>query len=298
VAADADRIQLDVELEAASAYLMLREERQMVAILAEQKSLADEVVTAANARYGAGKGAQSEVLRAETEAARLKAEVAAKTAEVQAATAMFNTSIGRPPDVAVPDLAGAPSADPASQDAVVASALDGRPELRAGRSEIERARSEVSVMEDMYKPMGMVQTGLAYTMTDKYGWMLMIGISIPIWRGKLRAGVNEARAMTDMAEQDLVAMRRMVTGDAVAARDRVIAARARWIALRDDVVPRAKAAMKPALADYAAGQIPLVSVLETASALWSAQMDLVTAERELGQAWARLDRATAKGGLP
>ena len=296
VAANADRVRLDVELEAASAYLMLREERQMVAILAEQKTLADEVVTAATARYGAGKGAQSEVLRAETEAARLKGEIAAKTAEIDAATAMLNTSIGRPPDASVPDLADTPSADPPSQDAVVRTALDARPELRAGRAEIDRARSEISVMDDMYKPMGMIETGPAYTMFDRYGWMVMVGISIPIWRGKLRAGVNEAKAMSDMAEQDLVAMKRMVIGDAVAARDRVIAARARWVALRDDVVPRAKAALKPALADYSAGQIPLVSVLETATALWSSQMELVTAERELGLAWARLERATAQTG--
>ena len=54
--------------------------------------------------------------------------------------------------------------------------------------------------------------------------------------------------------------------------------------------------MKPALADYSAGQIPLVSVHETATALWPTQMELVTAERELGQAWARLERATAQTG--
>ena len=297
-AAAADRVRLDVELEAASAFLMLREQRQMVTILTEQKQLADEVVTAATARYGAGKGGQSEVLRAETEAARLQAEVTAKRAEVDAATAMLNTSIGRPPEALVPDLADVPTTEPPTQDAVVSAALATRPELRAGRAEIERAQADIAVMEDMYKPMGMVQTGPAYTMTDKYGWMLMVGISVPIWRGKLRAGVAEARAMSEMAEQDLVAMRRMVIGDAVAARQRVIAARVRWLALRDDVVPRAQAAMNPALAEYGAGQLALVSVLEAATALWAAQMDLVSAERELGQAWARLERATGKEGPP
>jgi len=123
-------------------------------------------------------------------------------------------------------------------------------------------------------------------------------VSIPLWRGKLRAGVAEAEAMADMADQDLVAMRRMVTGDALAARERVVAARARWLALRDQVVPRAKAAIEPTLSAYTTGQLPLVSVLEAAQALWSAQMDLVTSERELGVAWARLSRATANGGPP
>jgi len=296
VSAEADRVQLDVELEAASAFLMLREERQMVTILAEQKGLADDLVTASTARYGAGKGAQAEVLRAETEVARLGAEVKAKAAEVRAAEAMLNTSIGRPPGEPVPELAAPPTDEPPPQDKVVDGALERRPELRAGRAEIDRARADVSVMNDMYKPMAMVQTGPAFTMFDRYGWMVMVGISIPLWRDKLHAGVAEAEAMTDMAEQDLVAMRRMVVGDAVTARERVIAARTRWLALRDDVLPRAKDTIKAALADYAAGQLPLVSVLESATALWSAQMELVTAERELGQAWARLLRATAKEG--
>jgi outer membrane protein TolC len=128
--------------------------------------------------------------------------------------------------------------------------------------------------------------------------MLMVGVTIPVWRGKLRAGVGEANAMTEMAEQDLVAMRRMVEGDAVVARERVIAARARWLALRDQVVPRARAAIEPTLASYTSGQLPLVSVLEAAQALWSARMDLATAERRLGEAWARLSRATAKEGPP
>jgi outer membrane protein TolC len=296
--ADAERVQLDVELEAASAFVMLREERTMATIVAEQQALAQELVTAAIARYGAGKGTQAEVLRAETDVARLDGEVTARTAEVRAAEAMLNTAIGRDPDAVVPALAPATADEPPPQAATVTAALERRPELRAGRAEIDRTRAEVSVMKDMYRPMAMVQTGPSYTMTDGAGWMLMVGVTIPVWRGKLRAGVGEANAMTEMAEQDLVAMRRMVEGDAVVARERVIAARARWLALRDQVVPRARAAIEPTLASYTSGQLPLVSVLEAAQALWSARMDLATAERRLGEAWARLSRATAKEGPP
>lgn len=296
--ADADRVELDVELQATSAFLMLREERQMVIILGEQKALADQLVTAATARYGAGKGAQAEVLRAEIEVARLDGEVQAKLAEVRAAVAMFNTSIGRPPDVAVGALAPPSTDAPLAQAVIIDAALGRRPELRVGQAEIDRARAEVSIMNDMYKPMAMIQTGPAYTMTDGAGWMVMVGISVPLWRGKLRAGVVEAKAMTEMAEQDLVAMRRMVVGDAVVARERVIAVRARWIALRDQVVPRAKAAIEPTLAAYTTGQLPLVSVIEAEQTLWMAQMNLVAAERQLGESLARLSRATAKGGVP
>lgn len=93
-------------------------------------------------------------------------------------------------------------------------------------------------------------------------------------------------------------MKRMVTGDVVVARERVLAARARWLAFRDEVVPRARAAIEPTVSAYAAGLLPMVSVLEAAEALWSSQMELVAAERALGLAWARLSRATAQGAPP
>ncbi|MEO8703464.1 MAG: TolC family protein [Kofleriaceae bacterium] len=294
--AEAERVQLDVELEATTAFLMLREERQMSTFLAEQKALADQMVVASTARYGAGRGAQAEVLRAEIEVARLEGELHANAAEVRAAEAMLNTSVGRDPDVAVPALGPATTAEPPSSASVASLANERRPELRLGRAEIERARADIAVMNDMYKPMAMIQTGPSYTMIDGAGWMLMVGVSIPIWRGKLSAGVGEAEAMADMAAQDLVAMRRMVIGDAVVTRERAVAARARWLALRDQVVPRAQAAIEPTISAYATGQLPLVSVLEAAQTLWSAQMELAKAERELGLAWARLSRATANRG--
>jgi outer membrane protein TolC len=143
----------------------------------------------------------------------------------------------------------------------------------------------------MYLPMGMVRIGQASTMAEGRGAMLMAGVSIPLWRERLRAGVGEARAMEDMARADWQAMQRMIEGEAAAARNQVEAARTRFLAFRDEVVPRAQSAVTPALADYAAGQGSLTAVIEAAQALWSAQGELVMAETGLGLAWARLDRA-------
>jgi len=101
--------------------------------------------------------------------------------------------------------------------------------------------------------------------------------------------------MADMARADLEAMRRVVDGQAVAARAQVAASRERFLALRDQVVPRAQQAIDPTLAGYSSGQLPLVSVIEAAQTLWMAQGELIAAEATLGQAWARLRRAVAEG---
>jgi outer membrane protein, heavy metal efflux system len=289
--AESVRVVQDVQLDAARSFLMLRERREMARILDEQVALARQFVSAAAARYASGTGNQPEVLRAEVEVARLEGSNRAIRAEVDGGEAMLNASLGRPVDAVVPALATPVVREPPTWSEVRQVSLRLRPELEAGRAEIGRAQAEISAMGSMYWPMAMIRTGPAYTMTDKWGWMLTLGVSVPIWRGKLDAGVREAKAMADMARADLSAMTRMVEGDAATARHQVLAARERVLALRDDVLPRARQSMDPSIAAYASGTMPLVSVLDAAQALWSIEAELVSAELELGLAWARLHRA-------
>lgn len=294
--AEIDRVGLDVELDAAGAFWMLAEIRDAAKILENQRELAAQVVSAATARYATSSGPQADVLRAQLEIAKLDGEQRASAAEIRAAEAMLNASLARTPDAPIPELDAAlpDDAPPVAAD-VEATAGGGRPELRVGRAEIARSEAEVAVMEAMSTPMAMVRTGPSYTMSDGAGWMVMVGLTVPLWRDKLHAEVAEARSMADMARADLDAMRRMVTAQAAAARERVIAARERYLALRDSIVPRARDAMTATLAAYAANQLPLVGTLDAAQALWSAQRDLVMARAELGRAWARLCRATGEG---
>jgi outer membrane protein TolC len=285
------RITLDVGVEAANAYVMLQERRRTTALVSEQLAFARDVVSAANARYASGTAPQSDVLRAEVEVARLEAITRALVGEVRGAEAMLNTSLALDADTPVPPLAilSLPQAVPSWS--AIKTALVSRPELAAGRAEIARAAADVQVMRDMYKPMATIRTGPSYTMAEGGGWMGMVGVSLPIWRGKLKAGVAEAQAMRAMADADLRAMTRMIEGEAAVAVSQVQSARDRQNALNTDVLPRARMAIEPAVASYASGQLPLVSVIEAIQALWLVQSDLITADTQLGLAWARLGRA-------
>jgi outer membrane protein TolC len=289
--AEAGRTKLDVSIQSANAFLMLQERRRMSALVSEQIAFARDVVIAANSRYASGTAPQSDVLRAEVDVARLTALARALVGDVRGAEAMLNTSLALDPEGSVPDLEPPALTGPIPSWSVIKAALAPRPELAAGRAEIARAEAEVEVMRDMYHPMATIRTGPAYTMTEGRGWMAMVGVSLPIWRTKLRAGVAEAEAMRAMSVADLQAMTRMIEGDAAVAVTQLQSARDRQMALRDDVLPRARMAIDPALAGYGAGRLPLVSVIEAVQALWSVQSDLIAADTELGLAWARLGRA-------
>lgn len=289
--ADTRRTFLDVAVEAANGFLMLQERRRTAALVDEQLTFARDVVSAANARYASGTAPQSDVLRAEVEVARLEALAHALVSEVRGAEAMLNTTLALDATQPVPPLVPLVLAEPVPDWAGIKAALTERPEIEAARAAIVRGEAEVQVMRDMFRPMATIRTGPAYTMAEGRGWMAMVGVSLPVWRSKLEAGVAEAEAMRAMAEAELRAMTRMIEGDAAVAVNQVQAARARQSAIRTDVLPRARMAIEPAVAGYSSGQLPLVSVIEAVQALWLVQADLIAADTELGLAWARLGRA-------
>lgn len=283
---------LDVVLDAQRNFLMLHERRRMKGIIEEQISLARQLVSAAANRYASGAGVQADVLRSEVEVARLLAEQQSLVAQIRAAEVMLNVSLGRPAQATIPTLQYQPNrAEPATEANVLDRASSSRPELGVGAAEVERAKAEVEVMRSMYKPMAMVRIGQATTMAEGAGAMFMVGVSIPLWRGSLDAGVSEAQAMQRMADADLEAMQRMVLGEVLAAREKVNAVRAQLHALESEVLPRSLVATDSALAGYASGKGSLVAVIESARALWGVQAELIMVESSLGEAWARLNRA-------
>jgi cobalt-zinc-cadmium efflux system outer membrane protein len=289
--AETGRAGLDVGLQAATAFLMLQERQRTQALLLEQVGFARDVVAAANARYASGTAPQSDVLRAEVEVARLEALARSLVSEVRGAESMLATSLGLEADTILPSLQPVVVAQAPPPWPTLRAALVERPELTAVRAAITRAEADVQVMRDMYRPMATFRTGPSYTMTDGKGWMAMVGLSLPIWRGKLKAGVAEAQAMRVMSEAELRAMTRMFEGEAATAASQVQAWRDRQDALNTNVLPRARMAIAPAIAGYSAGQLPLVSVIEAVQALWTVQADVIVADIELGLAWVRLGRA-------
>lgn len=294
--ADLDRVRaglalaaLDARAEAASAFLMVWERRRTRELLDRQIASARDVVTAANARYAAAVAPQADVLMAEVEAARLTSARAAVDRRIRAAEVMLNTALALPVSAAVPPLVltGVPPL-PAAVAGRLASA---RPELGAARAAVRRADADIAVMKDMFRPMATVRTGPSYTMAAGSGLMVMAGVTIPLRRSALRAGVAEAEAMRAMAVAEADAMTRMVEGEAAAAVHEADAARVLVLAMRDDVLPRARAAVAPALSGYTAGQLPLASVIAAVQAVWDIEQELIEAEAAAGLAAIRAARA-------
>ncbi|UUZ48543.1 TolC family protein [Massilia sp. B-10] len=127
--------------------------------------------------------------------------------------------------------------------------------------------------------------------------MLMVGVSVPIWFGRLRAGVREADAMVSMAEADCEAMLRMIHGDVAASLASLRGAAPQLPRVSNRfAAARRTCGRLPAMTAYSSGTLPLASVLEASKALWSIQEESVMAETALGVAWIRHRNAIGSFG--
>lgn len=282
---------LKIQSEVAQSFFMLHERRRLAVILDKQITLAAQLAKVAVARHGSGSGSQLDVLRLEAEQARLRNRHAVASAEIRAAEAMFNTATGQPPGQPVPPLDTgrlfqALSVVP-DLPAALEQALLNHPGVRISQAEILRARAEVDVMKSMYAPMAMVRVGKADTMAGGKGYMLMVGISVPIWFGRLQAGVREARAMQTMAESEREGMLKMIQGEVAAALSTLRGAATGYATLGAELAPRTERMITPAVAEYASGRAPLASMLEAVKATWLVEEETAMAESALGLAWAR-----------
>ncbi|MCC6877604.1 MAG: TolC family protein [Sandaracinaceae bacterium] len=285
-----DRVELDVALGAATAFLDLYLARALVGLIEAQRGLAEQLRAASQARHASGLGSQAEVLRAEAEVARLGAERAALDGRVQGAEAMLVASLGLRAGTRVPALGVLDDSEPLAAARALTWARRARPELGVMRAEIDRWRGETDAMEGMYWPMLTVRLGGAYSMAEGAGVMGSLGLSIPIFRDRLDSGVAEARAMREMAEADLDAMERMIEGQVGEALGTLSAARARRDALHTDVVPRAEQAVDASLAQYGAGRVPQVMVIEALRMSFEVRTMALMADVEAAMAQARLQR--------
>jgi outer membrane protein TolC len=301
VSADEQKARLDVEYQALGAYLMWIELQRMGGVVDEQLAIAKQVFAIAKVRLSVSEAAAADVIRAKADVSKLEGERKAIDAEIASAKAMLNASLGRTIDAEVPapDLT-LPSTDPPVATDLAKIAADKRPEIVAMKARVDSARARIDEMNAMYVPMAFVRTGYARTMEEGPGLMLMIGVSVPIWREKLSAGVSEAKSMTVMAESDVAAMTKMIEGEVGAAREQVVAARVRLATTREKVLPLSKQALQLTLTNYGSGTAPLVSVLDAERLVRDTRMEEVIAELKVAVAWAKLGRAigVVKVGVP
>jgi outer membrane protein len=276
----------DVVLQVQIAYFQYLANR---ALLRAQRTTVEEAGTnlvAAEERRRVGLATIADVLQARTAASQAQLNLQTIEGNVQTTRGALALSLGLPANlpfdvdttVAIGDVASL--AD--SVNAIIATALQGRPDLAASRAEVEAAFAGVTEARGALLPsLGFSATGgRTYATTIPDGadsYSLSLGLSIPIFSGfsrqhDLRAAEFEAeaaRARTETLRQEVVFQ--------VFSAYYALQTATRRVRTSEDLLASATQANEVALARYKAGVGSVLDLLASQSALASARAQRVEA---------------------
>ncbi|MHC4914785.1 MAG: TolC family protein [Planctomycetota bacterium] len=228
----------------------------------------------ARARYKAAAGGHPDVIRAQVELGKLRERLASLQDLRGPASARLSAVLNRPVKTALPWPKRPPPRSRLSEsdELAVAKLKESNPELAALALEIERAEKAVRLAKHSYLPN--VSLGLDYVFTDepdgpipaedrgKDPVMLGVGVSIPLWFGKNRAAVREARARLRGAQLSRQEMENALSARVVRVLFGVRDAERKRELYGETLIPKAQQALKAAEAAFKSGKTGFLELID------------------------------------
>ncbi len=302
---DVARLRLSTEAEVRRGYLDLLVVRERLALLDELERIWERSIGTARARYEAGDGAQSDVMRAQLELLRLRQRRWSLQAEEAARLQGLNRLRGKPLDAPIASSASVraqplpalPALDAATSDAETRS-----PELAGARTAASQADAQTRLARRERFPDVALQAGIMLRGKLDPMWTAGISVELPLWSGRKQSRAvaeSEARASGSTLGAEAVLL---TLHQRVAERRSALAALLETIDLfRKGLLVQSQATTESALSQYRVGKVTFASVLDANAGYLSDQEAhlLAVAEAQriaIATAEVSLDPAGGGGG--
>ncbi|MCC5807704.1 MAG: TolC family protein [Opitutales bacterium] len=242
-------------------------------ILGDNISILERIEQSVEARIEAGDGSGAALIRAEIARARLEDERAALEARIPPLRARMNRFLGRAPHEGLPSLKpleAAVAETSARNDGP--GGLAAHPDLEGLERAIEGRREAVELARREGRPGFALGAEWMDTVSGKREEvMVTLGISLPLWRERYRAGEREARAERRALEAERRDRRYRLEAEFREAADLHEDALRRAALYGDRLLPRGRQALEAEEAAYAGGRGDLLDVLDAQRVLLELQ---------------------------
>ncbi len=282
------------------AYYDLAYNQTAIEIIESDQALLEQLLQFADARYKTGTTSQQDVLRAEVELERLENTLIALRRQLGLAQADLAKVLHTSPSAGLRaniDIETPPV--PQQIDALYEEAIRCRPELQERLHAIVRAERKQELARLNYYPDFNVGIGWQAITADSAispvtnshdNVSLLVGVSLPIWRDKLNAGVREAENRMiesarryDASRDDTFRLirRLVVRADALGQQIDLFEGR---------IIPLAEQTLRVSTADYRVNKVDFQQILDNWSDLLNFHLQLTRFEADLNQTLASLER--------
>jgi outer membrane protein TolC len=294
-----EAMQREVIMMVKESYFDLYATQRALSITRAEEDVLKQMQKIAEAKYGVGETTQQDVLKAQAEISMLKARILELEQQQAVLKAKLNQLLNRRADSPLGLAVTEPQREFEFQaDQLFGLAEKNRPEIKQARAQIERSQRERDLMKKEFLPdyrLGVEYRNVGVDWSDfsRSDNMVMftIGIDLPIWQTKYRAGVREANKMIESTQAALEAAETQTSYDVQDASFKLLTARRSLDLYASALVPQAEARFHASEAGYQTGKVDFLDLLESERFLLNARVMAVMAEGNVGMQLARLERA-------
>lgn len=257
------------------------------------QALLQELGRVAEARYGAGRAGQQDVLQAEVARARLAAEAVTLERRRREARARINALLNRPPRAYVPPPAVLREPVPTPELARLRQgAAHEHPALARARARIAEARARKDLADKDSYPDFRLMAGYNDLWEDPdKRWTVGVGINLPLdYGGKRSAARDAARAELIRRRWQLTEEETRLVAELETARAAVEETAALLGVYRDRLLPLAADSLAAARADYRAGGGSFLRVIDAEREQLRTEDGLARARADYHRRLAELER--------
>ena len=269
-----ERVKLSVAAAVKRAYYDLLLSRDLLGLIGEQQEIWRQTEGVVRARYAVGRGAQPDVLRAQVEVVRIERLLVEQEAEAEIRVAQLNQLLDRPagtPLATGARLALSPFDEGLEQTLERLETLS--PEIKSAALGVARSELGIALAQKEFKPDFLVQGGYMNRGGLDPMWVAGLGLSVPLYRERLKSGLAEAQADSRSNERLLDWVRLMLRFRTEQRLAQLEAAERIAVLYSGGVIPQDRLSVDASMSSYQTGQTPFVTVLETLTTLYS---DLAT----------------------
>jgi outer membrane protein TolC len=287
----------EVAAEVADAFFDLARLDRFLEILGESRRRLEGAAKSAAERYRAGRGSQSDVLRANLDTTALEERLLSLAAERRGQAARFNAAQGLPPGAPVAPIG---PVDPEPEPGLVAD-VTGRaermsPALAVASARLRKAQEDLELARLERRPdlTAMAYYGRREKFEDLAGASL--AISLPFVHPKrLDERRAEMEARVSAARADLEAAKTRLSRDILEASAALEREMEQARLYRSTILPQAEINLRAAGEAYEVGRIDFSTFVRAATDLDLYQSELAQRTAGIGRALASLQKAS---GLP
>jgi outer membrane protein TolC len=273
-------------------YFELYGVQRALSITHAEEGVLERMETVATTKYSTGEVSQQDALKAQAEISMLRGRIYELEQQEVMLTAKINQLLARRPDKPLGSAVTPPDEGfEVGLETLLTVAKENRPEIRVAEAEIERGQAERAMMKKEFFPD--YRLGVEYRDFRAGEDMVMftVGIDLPIWLGKYKAGVRQAEKTIESAEAAKKAAETQTAFDVRDAQFKLVTSRRTLDLYKGVLVPQAQARFDASEAGYRTGRVDFLDLLESERFLLDARVMAATAEGDVGVQAARLERA-------